>query len=97
MNKSSHILTTSSNLLGLCFIVMTSLKILKLSQATIIDEVTAMASVLLMTSCIFSFLSIRQSNEKISIRLENIAEFCFIIGLSILFIITMVIAFDIIS
>ena len=42
-DKSPHILNASSNLLGLCFIVLTSLKVLNLTEATVIDELTAVA------------------------------------------------------
>lgn len=58
-NKSPHILNTSSQLLGLCFIVLTAIKIQNLKHVTIIDEITAMAAMLFMASSILSFLSIR--------------------------------------
>jgi hypothetical protein len=96
-NKSAHILNTSSNLLGICFIVLTSLKVLKLQQTSLIDELTAIATISFMISSIFSFLSIRSSNNKFSIRYENTAEFFFMTGLSVLFITTMVITFEIIK
>ena len=38
--KSPHILSTSSNLLGFCLIVMTSLRIADHTEAGILDEVT---------------------------------------------------------
>jgi len=95
MNKSSHILSTSSNLLGLCFIVLTSLKVLKLQESTIIDEITGIAAIGFMSSAILSFLSIRSGNDKATVRYENIAEFFFMTGLIIMFIITMIITFDI--
>ncbi|MEJ7681726.1 MAG: hypothetical protein WKG06_28540 [Segetibacter sp.] len=94
-NKSAHILNTSSNLLGLCFIVLTSLQVLKLKQTSLIDEFTAIATICFMVSSILSFLSIR-SNSKLGIKYENISDFFFITGLSVLFITTMVITFDII-
>ena len=94
-SKSSHILSVSSNLLGLCFIVMTSLKVLNLRQNSIVDEITAVASVAFMLSSILSFLSIRTAEGRRSKRYEDVSEVCFIIGLSVMFIITMVIAFDI--
>lgn len=93
-NKTSHILNTSSNLLGLCFIVLTSLRALKIKQAPIIIEVTAVATFSFMTSSFLSFLAIRSKNEKLAVKYENIAEFFFIIGLSIMFITTMVISMD---
>ena len=36
-DKSPHILNASSNLLGLCFVVLTSLKLLNIAGKTIID------------------------------------------------------------
>jgi tellurite resistance protein TehA-like permease len=82
--KSSHILNASSNLLGLCFIVLTSLKLFKISQKTFIDELTSAAIVLFMASCVLSFLSIR-GNIKRSGRFENIADYLFLIGIVLLF------------
>jgi hypothetical protein len=63
-DKSPHILNASSNLLGLCFVVLTSLKLFKISQKTFIDELTSIAIVLFMASCILSFLSIRGNIKK---------------------------------
>jgi hypothetical protein len=45
-DKSPHVLSASSNLLGLCFIVLTSLRVLHLDGKTIIDECTAAALVM---------------------------------------------------
>ena len=94
--KSPHILNASSNLLGICFIVLTSLKVMNISNKTIIDEVTIAAIILFMTSCIFSFLSIRGKYTN-SERLENIADIVFIGGLSLLFITTILFSLDIIK
>jgi hypothetical protein len=94
-DKSSHILNASSNLLGICFIVITSLQVLKLSNGTIIDEISVGAIVLFMTSVILSFLSIRRNNRSGNV-LELIAEYCFIGGISLLFITTLLFSFKII-
>jgi hypothetical protein len=94
--NSQHILNTSSNLLGFCFIVLTSLKVLKLQETTIIDEITAIAILLFMTSSILSFLSMR-SSKKFSVRYENFADIIFLLGLILLFVTTMLIAFNIIK
>ena len=72
-DKPSHILNTSSNLLGLCFIVLTSIKVLNLKDATIIDEIATLAIVMFMISCILSFLSMRK-NETSNNRLEKVAD-----------------------
>lgn len=95
-DKPSHILNASSNLLGLCFVVLTSLKLFKISQKTIIDELTILATLLFMISCILSFLSIR-GNIKNGSMYENIADYFFLGGLCILFITTILFSFNIIS
>jgi len=95
-DKSPHILNASSNLLGLCFVVLTSLKLLNIAGKTIIDELTTIAIMLFMASCILSFLSIRGSIKK-SGRLESIADILFLAGLSLLFVTTLLFSFNIIS
>lgn len=66
---SSHILNSSSNLLGFCLVVLISLRIANYSEQSLIDEFTVVASVLLMAANILSFLAIRSdfafhSNHK---------------------------------
>ena len=95
-NKSSHILNTSSNLLGFCLVVLTSLKISKVNESTMIDEFTGVAAIVLMASCILSFLSIRSTKENFSIRYERIADIFFIVTLLFIFLITIMIAFSIV-
>lgn len=96
--KSPHILNASSNLLGICFIVLTSLKLLDKSRNTVIDEITVIAIILFMASCILSFLSIRNtSSNKKSELLERIADFIFLGGLSLLFITTILFSLDLIQ
>ena len=96
-NTSPHILNTSSNLLGICFIVLTSLRLLKLQSETMVDEFTTAAMILFMISSILSFLAIRSRNSKISDRLENVADICFLVGLLCLFGTTMLITFNVIK
>ena len=95
-DKSPHILNASSNLLGLCFVVLTSLKLLNIAGKTIIDELTTIAIMFFMASCILSFLSIRGSIKK-SGKLENIADIFFLAGLSLLFVTTLLFSFNIIT
>jgi len=94
-NKSPHILNASSNLLGLCFVVLTSLKLLNISQKTIIDELTTIAIILFMASCILSFLSLR-NNKKSMVR-EKVADIFFLCGISLLFVTTILFSFNIIK
>ena len=91
--KSPHILNASSNLLGLCFVVLTSLKILNFSHTTLIDELTIVASILFMISSILSFLSIRGNIS----RYENIADIAFLLGLIMLFVTIILFSFNIIK
>ncbi|MFV5698320.1 hypothetical protein ACM55H_08095 [Flavobacterium sp. ZT3R17] len=95
-DKASHILNTSSTLLGICFIVLTSIKINNTSETTIIDQLIAVSIVMFMTSSILSFLSMRKT-KKPSERLEKIADIVFLIGLFSLFIITMLVTLNIIK
>jgi Ni/Fe-hydrogenase subunit HybB-like protein len=83
-SRTPHILNTSSNLLGICLIILTSLKVLNESNKTIIDEITIFSSMIFMLSCILSFLSMRRPDNA-GERLEKAADVAFLIGLSLLF------------
>ena len=94
-NTAQHILNSSSNLLGFCLVVLTSLKITKFNEHTFIDEFTGLACFVLMLSCILSFLSIRSNFEKSRNRYEKLAEYTFMSALIVVFIITFLIAFTV--
>ena len=91
-----HILNTSSTLLGLCFVVLTSLKVNNKSEASIIDEFTSVAIILFLTSSTLSYLSMR-SEKLSSIKFEKIADIVFLTGLFFLLIITLLITFNVIK
>jgi hypothetical protein len=93
-NKSPHILSTSSNLLGFCLIVLTSIKISKFGSATIIDDSTGAAAILLMASCLLSFLSMRSPVAKKSRKLELIADYAFLVALVCISITIIVVSFN---
>ncbi|MFO0744670.1 MAG: hypothetical protein U1F43_03215 [Myxococcota bacterium] len=95
-DKSTHILNASSTLLGLCFVVLTSLRVLELRGRTIIDEVTSLAMILFMTSSILSFLSIRSRTRR-GARYERIADNVFLAGLVLLFVTTMLVSFNVVD
>lgn len=92
--KSAHILNSSATLFGLCFVVFTSLKALKLDKDTLIDESTAGTMLLFMTSCLLSFLSIR--SKKRSALYEKIADYVFVTGLFTLTGLTLSITFNVV-
>ncbi|SDC20152.1 hypothetical protein [Niabella drilacis] len=94
--KSPHILNAASNLTGICFILITSLRIFgNKGERTVIDEAAAIAILFFMTSCILSFLSMRTSGRK-SQQLETFADYLFLSGLGLLFITTLLFVFNII-
>ena len=95
-SKSPHILNTSANLLGFCFVVLTSSKITKMDEASYIDEGATLAIIIFMSSCLFSFLAIRGHTHNHSLKLEKLADVLFLCGLIILFLTTVLIAFNII-
>jgi hypothetical protein len=84
-DKSSHILNTSSNLLGFCLVIITSLKVSNYSEKTLIDEFTAISALLFMVSSILSFLSIRTKKVVLSVRYEAIADNLFLLALLFIF------------
>jgi hypothetical protein len=94
---SQHILTTSATLLGFCLFVITSLHIANQIETHLIDEFTSIVAVLLTFSCIFSFISIRTTNQKNEKRLEFFADYFFIPALIGILIIILLISFDLIS
>lgn len=91
-----HILNASSTLLGLCFVVLTSLKLNDKNEASVIDECTAIAIVMFMTSSILSYLSMR-SGAQTEKKYEKIADVAFLAGLILLFVTTLLITLNIIE
>lgn len=79
--KSPHILNASSNLLGFSLIIITSLKIARISHNTYLDEFAGLACILFACSCFFSFLAIRTGNKKREYSFESIADYLFLIAL----------------
>ncbi|PUZ30184.1 hypothetical protein GA0116948_101189 [Chitinophaga costaii] len=96
-NKSPHILNTSANLLGFCLIVLTSIKVAKFNQATIIDDLTGVAAILLIASCILSFLSMRATHHSNSRKMEVMAEYIFLIALVCLGITIALVSFNLLA
>ena len=91
-NISRHLLPTSSNLLGLCFVVLTFIKILKLGNETLVDEIVATAIVLFFFASFFSYVSMR--NDSWAQSCEKIADTIFLIGLFLLSVGSVLVAFE---
>ncbi|PSL45641.1 hypothetical protein CLV51_104347 [Chitinophaga niastensis] len=96
-SKSPHILNTSTNLLGFCLIVLTSIKVARFNNATIIDDCTGVAAMLLMASCLLSFLSMRTTQEKLGEKLEAAADYTFLVALVCVSITIVFVSFNLLS
>jgi len=91
---SHHILPASSNLLGICFVILSFMKLTKTGLETIIDELMAAGIVLFLAASILSYASIRA--QKKAELYEKAADVIFLSGLSLLAMTAVVIVFEII-
>jgi hypothetical protein len=91
---SHHILPTAANLLGLCFVILSIIKVMKLGAETVIDELVAVAVVIFLVASIFSYASIR--SRKRADWYEKVADIVFLLGLGLLTITAIIILFEII-
>lgn len=80
-NSSQHILGSSTSLLGFCLVVITSFHLTNKSDSSLIDEFSSGIAMLLIISCFFSFISIREKNPEKNLRSEAVAEYVFLISL----------------
>lgn len=94
--KAPHILNTSANLLGICFLILTSIQVLNVAAKTMIDSIIALAILLFTISCFLSFIAMR-NEDKVSDKYEKIADYIFLAGLSVLFITSMLLVLNIIE
>ncbi|WP_426163621.1 hypothetical protein [Sandarakinorhabdus sp. DWP1-3-1] len=63
MNRHPNILNAASNLLGICFILITGLKLTG-RNGSWADETAWCAALLLLASCILSYLAIRDDRTE---------------------------------
>ena len=95
-DKSRDILYNSATLLGLCFIVLTSVKLSNRSETSFIDELTAVAIIMFMICSVLSYLSMRKSNAA-GKHYAKIADLIFLVGLFFLFLTTIFLLTNIIG
>ncbi len=94
-NISRHILPTSANLLGLCFLILSFIKFWTRGRIeTFIDELLGVAVILFLVSSIFSYASIR-SKAKTE-YFERMADIIFLGGLVFLSLISVILIFEVI-
>lgn len=92
---STHILSTSSNLLGICFILISFLKFWKVDKTItqFIDKLIVIPIILFLIACIFSYESMR--NRKKEIVYEKTADIIFLSALIFMTMISLMISFEI--
>jgi hypothetical protein len=90
---SHHILPTSSNLLGLCFVILSFIKVTNMDGAIILDELVAVAIFLFLVASILSYVSMRVTEAPG--RFERAADIVFLIGLVFLAVISLWVVMEI--
>lgn len=91
MDRSPHILGAASNLLGIALLIITGLKLTKIADKTIADEVAVGACLFFTASCLLSYLAIRSPTAT---RTEDIADKAFLCGLGALLIAVLIVAIN---
>jgi hypothetical protein len=61
VDREPHILSAASNLLGISLLVVTGLKISHTASKTFADEISTVAALMFMSSCMLAYLSIRSA------------------------------------
>lgn len=91
MDRSPHILGAASNLLGIALLIITGLKLTKVADQTMADEVAMGACLCFASSCLLSYLAIRSPEAT---RTEDIADKAFLCGLGALLVAVLIVAFN---
>jgi uncharacterized membrane protein YoaT (DUF817 family) len=87
-SKSHHILSASSNLLGICFLIFSIIRVSRMHEKTLLDDLCLVGILLFMAASVLSYISIRSHNNQESY--EKYADTIFISALSFLCLITIV-------
>lgn len=77
---SQHLLPASANLLGICFLVFSFIKVGDLGKTTFLDEMIVAPIILFFISSFLSYFSIRSDRKNY----EKAADKIFMVGLSLL-------------
>jgi hypothetical protein len=92
---SSHILPTSSTMVGVC---MTAVSLVKLAESTHsltrVDELMAFDGLLFLVSAILSYMAIR-TKSRLAIGLERTADIVFMLGLCLTVVASFLLAYSI--
>ncbi|HPI93753.1 MAG TPA: hypothetical protein PLT09_11665 [Deltaproteobacteria bacterium] len=92
--KSNHILSASSNLLGLCFLIFSVVRLSSFRDKTLLDDLCMIAMLMFLASSVLSYISIR-STKKQDVY-EKYADMIFIVALGFLCMAAVITAFGVI-
>ncbi|MCL4490861.1 MAG: hypothetical protein M1510_03005 [Nitrospirae bacterium] len=94
-NVSKHILPASSNLLGLCFILINFIKLWKMNKKVdmVIDKFVGMSIVLFLIASVLSYMAMRTGRK--AVLYERVADIVFLFGLFFVTVISLMIAFEV--
>jgi hypothetical protein len=82
MHRPPYILSASTNLLGICFIIITGLKLANANARSYADEVAWFAALLLFAALVHAYLAIR--NQGARRWQEEVADMAFLGGVTAL-------------
>ena len=82
--KQSQILNASSNLIGICFVIIAGLKITNLADRTYADEVCIVSAFAFLCACVLSYISMRTASKRAE-QYERLADYTFLASLLLLF------------
>ena len=81
--REGLIVSASTNLLGICLVIVTGLKLTGVSGGTLADEMCLVAAIGFMAACICGYLSLRTSRD--TRVLEIVADVSFVLSMLLLF------------
>jgi hypothetical protein len=81
--KQPHILNASTNLIGICFVIIAGLKITAIADRTFADEICIVSAFGFLCAAVLSYVSLR--TERPRDPYEIAADYFFLSGLILLF------------
>lgn len=90
-----HILPTSSNLLGICFFILSYIKVGNQSRSTLLDECVIIPIILFFVASLLSYISMRSATDNP--RIERMADNVFMTGLLSLSLIAIIMVLEFIK
>lgn len=90
---SYHILPVAATMVGVCMTVISLVQLVpKNAISSWADEILAIDALIFLTSAFLSYWTLR--HDKTAAKLESIADWLFLIGLSVMGFVSVLIAFD---